>query len=74
MKASDLEEMANTVMNDPESYKICSLCGGIVDRSADICPDCSGYRFDTDRESVANRALDLAAKRSEAVTHLDDLT
>ncbi len=74
MKKSDRQEIVNAIMNDPESYKVCCICGGIVDRSADICPDCSGYRFDDDKEAVSNRALDLASGRSNAVTHLDDLS
>ncbi len=64
-------EMATTIVNDPSSYKICLVCGAIVDRSAASCPDCYAYRFDEDPERVANRALDLATRPQTAVSHLD---
>ncbi len=69
----DRREMANTVMNDPASYKLCLVCGAIVDRSADTCPDCYAYRFDESSEHVANKALDLAARPQTAVSHLDSV-
>lgn len=67
----DRREMANTVMNDPSSYKVCTVCGGVVDKTADICPDCCAYRFDTDSAHVSNVALDLATLPQTAVSHLD---
>ncbi len=67
----DRREMAHTVMNDSSAYKLCTVCGGIVDRSADICPDCYAYRFDVDSDHVSNAALDLATKPQTAVSHLD---
>ena len=67
----DCKEMATTVANDPASYKICVVCGAIVDKAADSCPDCSAYRFDESPEAVSGRALDLGARGSSAVSHLD---
>ncbi len=67
----DRREMANTVMNDPASYKLCQVCGAIVDRASDTCPDCYAYRFDEKPEHVSNKALDLAARPQTAVSHLD---
>ena len=67
----DFKEIATTVANDPASYKICTVCGAVVDRDAEICPDCSAYRFDTDPDHVLNRALDLGSKPRSSVTHLD---
>ncbi len=67
----DRREMANTIVNDPASYKLCLVCGAIVDRNSPTCPDCYAYRFDDDPERVANKALDLAARPQTAVSHLD---
>ncbi len=69
----DRREMANTIVNDPASYKLCCVCGAVVDRSAASCPDCYAYRFDEDPEHVANKALDLAARPQTAVSHLDSV-
>lgn len=68
---SDRKEMANTIVNDPHSYKICVVCGAIVDRAVDSCPDCLAYRFDEDATHVADHALDMAVRPQTAVSHLD---
>lgn len=68
---ADSREIAGTVMNDPGSYKLCTVCGSIVDKTAGICPDCYAYRFDTDPGHVADAALDLATKPRQAFSHLD---
>ena len=67
----DRKEIATTVAQDPSSYKICLVCGSLVDRHADTCPDCMAYRFDEDLEHILNRAIDLGAKPWQTVTHLD---
>ncbi len=67
----DRREMANTIVNDPSSYKLCCICGAVVDRNSATCPDCYAYRFDDNPEHVANKALDLAARPQTAVSHLD---
>lgn len=68
---SNHKEIATTVANDPGSYKLCLVCGALVDKAAAVCPDCMAYRFDTDAEHVLNAALDLGKAPSPAVTHLD---
>ena len=69
----DCKEIATTVANDPASYKLCAVCGAIVDKNAESCPDCAAYRFDEDVERVVNAALDLGARGSSAISHLDTL-
>lgn len=69
----DLKEIATTVAQDPTTYKLCMVCGALVDRHADSCPDCMAYRFDEDVEHVMNRAIDLGSRPQQAVTHLDKL-
>lgn len=71
MRTPDRKEMAKTISSDPGSYKICLVCGSIVDKTAETCPDCYAYRFDEDATHVANAALDLATKPQTAVSHLD---
>lgn len=69
----DYKEIATTVVNDPTSYKLCEVCGAIVDKASPTCPDCLAYRFDSDPGRVADRALDLASKPQNAVSHHDTL-
>ncbi|MBR2125449.1 MAG: hypothetical protein IJ943_01795 [Akkermansia sp.] len=68
---TDRREIATTVSNDPSSYKLCAVCGSIVDKSVTNCPDCYAYRFDSDPSHVADAALDLAVKPQRAVSHFD---
>lgn len=67
----DRREIATTVANDPTSYKLCEVCGAIVDKEAPSCPDCYAYRFDTNTSHVADAALDLAVKPRQTVSHFD---
>ncbi len=67
----DRREIATTIANDPTSYKLCTVCGSIVDKEAANCPDCYAYRFDIDSTHVADAALDLAVKPQTAVSHFD---
>jgi len=71
MPQPDRKEMASAITSDPGSYKICMVCGSIVDKSAETCPDCFAYRFDNEEQHVVNAALDLATKPQTAVSHLD---
>lgn len=68
---ADRREIATTIANDPTNYKLCCVCGAIVDKSAPSCPDCYAYRFDADATHVADAALDLAVKPRTAVSHFD---
>lgn len=69
----DYKEEATTILNDAASYKLCVVCGAIVDKEADSCPDCLAYRFDINPEHVMNQALELGANGSQAISHLDTM-
>lgn len=69
----DRKEIATTVAQDPTSYKLCLVCGAIVDKGVDTCPDCMAYRFDENAEHVMNRAIDLGSRPWQAISHLDKL-
>ena len=69
----DYKEIATTVVNDPANYKVCMVCGAIVDKASPTCPDCLAYRFDSSPGYVTDRAVDMAAKPQNAVSHHDTL-
>lgn len=71
MKREERIELVRSITGDPSHYKLCLVCGAIVDKDAACCPDCYAYRFDDDEEKVSNAALDLATERVTAVSHLD---
>lgn len=69
--SNNYKEMANTILQDPRSYKVCAVCGAIVDKGVDVCPDCYAYRFINDPAVVSDKAIDLGALPHTAVGHLD---
>lgn len=54
------DDFIQSVLDKPEDYKICEVCRSIIDKSADICPDCYAYRFNCDAQAVADYVLDFA--------------
>ncbi|MBR2314601.1 MAG: hypothetical protein IKA55_07070 [Akkermansia sp.] len=69
----DYKEIATTVVNDPTNYKVCEVCGAVVDKASPTCPDCQAYRFDSDPGHVSDRAVDMAAIPQHAVSRHDVL-
>jgi len=55
-------ERAAQIAREPELYKVCEGCESIVVRGAATCPNCHGYRFDTDPERVCSQA-EILGKR-----------
>lgn len=63
--------MAKTIIANPSQYKVCEGCGSIVTESTPICPNCSAYRFDSDKEYVIEQAVLLASREQRSVTPED---
>jgi hypothetical protein len=55
-------ERAAQIVQQPELYKVCEGCESIVVREAAGCPNCHGYRFDTDPERVRSQAQILGKR------------
>jgi hypothetical protein len=49
-------ERAAQISREPARYKVCEGCESIVVRDAATCPNCHGYRFDTDPSRVVSQA------------------
>lgn len=47
---------AAQIAQEPELYKVCEGCESIVVRDAATCPNCHGYRFDSDPDRVREQA------------------
>lgn len=65
------QEMAKTIIADPQLYKVCEGCGSIVTRGTPICPNCSAYRFDGDHDYIIEQAVLLASREQRSVTPED---
>lgn len=65
------KEMASTIVNSPHAYKICLICGGIVDSMTPVCPDCGAYRFNDTPDDVMNQALTLASEPEKTISRFD---
>jgi len=55
-------ERAAQIAQQPQLYKVCEGCESIVVREAATCPNCHGYRFDTDNDRVRSQA-EILGKR-----------
>lgn len=55
----------------PAQYKVCLVCGNIVEEDVEECTYCCAYRFVTDPDYVSNVALDQATHPRHAITDLD---
>jgi hypothetical protein len=66
-------ERAAQIVRAPERYKVCEGCESIVVRDAATCPNCHGYRFDTDPERVRSQA-EILGKRLPTSVPPSELT
>jgi hypothetical protein len=55
-------ERAAQIVKQPELYKVCEGCESIVVSEAITCPNCHGYRFDSDPERVQSQAEALGKR------------
>jgi uncharacterized paraquat-inducible protein A len=70
----DLESrarQAEKIVKNPEKYKVCVCCDSIVTAKVVICPNCHGYRYDRDHESVVSQARYLGAREQNSVLASD---
>ena len=72
---SHLKERANKaakIIAQPAEFKVCEGCDSIVAIRVATCPNCHGYRFNEEPESVVKQAL-LLASRAQTSVIADDL-
>lgn len=62
---------AREIANNPVAYKVCEGCDSIVTAEVVICPNCHGYRFDTDPARVVDQAVELGTREQRSVTAED---
>ena len=62
---------AAEIAGKPQHYKICEGCESIVSRRVPICPNCSGYRFNTAKQAIVNQAKLLGSREQTGVTAAD---
>ncbi len=63
------KDIAKEILDHPQNFKICEVCGAVIPKSEDICPECYAYRFNEDEKEVCDRVIDLAGKPQKAVGH-----
>jgi len=60
-------QRAAQIVSQPGLYKVCEGCESIVVREATTCPNCHGYRFDSDPERVRSQAEVLGKRLPTSV-------
>ncbi len=64
-------QKAKEIANNPERYMVCEGCDSIVGSATTICPNCHGYRFDSEASRVIEQAVWLGAREQTSVTAED---
>ena len=73
-KGTDLLERARKaekIIERPADFKVCEGCDSIVTSRVATCPNCHGYRFDENAESVVSQARLLASRAQTSVVAED---
>ncbi|VVM08075.1 hypothetical protein MAMC_01966 [Methylacidimicrobium cyclopophantes] len=71
---SELEERAKRAMEilkAPAEYKVCEGCESIVRKKAVFCPNCHGYRFDSEPARVVEQARILGGRPANSISQQD---
>ncbi len=62
---------ANSIIQEPEKYKLCEGCESIVDIGVKLCSVCNAYRFDTDIRRICSHAKILGSRERQSVAKSD---
>lgn len=65
----DRKDIAQEILDQPHLFKICEVCGAVIPKGEDICPECYAYRFNEDEQAVSDRVIEIAGKPQRAVGH-----
>jgi RNA polymerase subunit RPABC4/transcription elongation factor Spt4 len=63
----DRARKAEKIIAEPAKYMICEGCDSIVAARVSVCPNCYGYRFNTDSAEVVAQARLLASREQRSV-------
>lgn len=67
----DRAKRARRITRNPAQYKVCGGCDSIVAAKVNLCPNCHGYRFDSDLEQVVKQAKALSQREQQTVLSED---
>ena len=62
---------AHRIAANPSAFKVCEGCDSIVAASAAMCPNCHGYRFDSETGRVVEQAMIIGSREQQSVTAED---
>jgi len=62
---------ARRITRNPKQYKVCGGCDSIVAAKVNLCPNCHGYRFESDLSVVVKQAKTLAQREQQTVLSED---
>ncbi|HRJ73348.1 MAG TPA: hypothetical protein PLS03_14080 [Terrimicrobiaceae bacterium] len=68
---ADRAARAQRIIDSPQDFKVCEGCESIVARRVVTCPNCHGYRFNSDPQEIIVHARSLASRPQTSVTASD---
>lgn len=60
-------------LQTPEDYKVCVVCGHVVEKLIDTCSHCGAYRFEADPSLVSNTALTHLTNSRSCISDFGEL-
>lgn len=64
-------QKAALIVAQPLNYKICEGCDSIVKKHVSTCPNCHGYRFESEPEVIVAQAKLLGSREQRSVVAQD---
>jgi hypothetical protein len=68
---SERAKKAEKIIAHPQNFKICEGCDSIVAERVVTCPNCHGYRFDSDPKAIIEHAKLLGSREQTGVSAQD---
>lgn len=68
---ADRAARAQKIIDSPQDFKVCEGCESIVAQRVVTCPNCHGYRFNSDPQEIIAHARSLASRPQTSVTAAD---
>ena len=61
------QQIAKGIIASPNNYKVCEVCNSVISSLSELCPNCNGYRFNSNPEFVVEQAITLASRAQQSV-------
>lgn len=73
IKSMTRKEVCDFVIENWDLFKVCDSCESILSYQTNICPVCSGYRFNKEEKLIKSQAKKFKTKPRQSLLDSDFL-